>query len=625
MPVTADDFLWLSPRIKLLPVIHGSGDFAMLVRDEMLARRWDCVAVPLPPSFQSPVEEAIRQLPTVSLVAMEEPEPFDLAGPVEDDADEASYSYVPTEPCQPAIRALSIADQEGIAREFIDLETERFESYPCVLPDPYALKRMSLPKFAAAVLPAIPPPQSRQHSERLRWMAARLRELERDYESILCVCSFLDWPWLRDAYRRQLPEPEHAQFYAPVRTYRVREPNLIFVLGELPYLTHLYARSQRELRPDENLSVDGVKELVVEARDRWLREEEQRARQITPQLLSRYFHYVRNLTLMDRRLTPDLYTLLLGAKQVFGDGFALKIAEVAREYPYQGEGSPGDEIAVGLDQAELPEGGVVTIKNRLPGLAVTWRTLELKPPPKKCQLERWRQRWNPFGQCSWPPEDDHIESFHTHVRDQAKALMGADLARSEKFTTSIRDGLDMRETLRNWQTGDIYVKVIPPSRGNIEVVVFLFDTPADPEVYSWTCTWYAEHDAESTLCFYATDYRHNLVGPGVAEATYGGAFFLFPPRHIFDIWQDPRLAFVEGLEDRLLAGAFFNTSEKHVAVVSPCPPKARWRRLARLFGRKIVHLPLQRFSQRTLARLRRFHVLNGKRVRTYAADYLRDL
>ena len=35
----------------------------------------------------------------------------------------------------------------------------------------------------------------------------------------------------------------------------------------------------------------------------------------------------------------------------------------------------------------------------------------------------WRQRWDPFGMCSWPPEDDRIESFHRHVRDQAKAML----------------------------------------------------------------------------------------------------------------------------------------------------------------------------------------------------------
>src|SRR5262249_19145202 len=158
-------------------------------------------------------------------------------------------------------------------------------------------------------------------------------------------------------------------------------------------------------------------------------------------------------------------------------------------------------------------------------------------------------------------------SFQTHVRDQAKSLIGADLARSEKFTTSVMDGLDIRETLRHWHTGDLYVKVLPPSRGSVEVVVFLFDVPADPKKYVHRATWYAEPKEESTLGFYSADPLQNLAGPGIGQAEYGGAFFLFPPRPIPDIWEDRRLNFTDTLEERLLAGALLNTIERHVAVV----------------------------------------------------------
>ena len=34
---TADDFLTISPRIRVMPIIHGSGDFAIQVREELLA------------------------------------------------------------------------------------------------------------------------------------------------------------------------------------------------------------------------------------------------------------------------------------------------------------------------------------------------------------------------------------------------------------------------------------------------------------------------------------------------------------------------------------------------------------------------------------------------------------
>ncbi len=76
--------------------------------------------------------------------------------------------------------------------------------------------------------------------------------------------------------------------------------------------------------------------------------------------------------------------------------------------------------------------------------------------PPKIDQDKWRNAWNPFGQCSWPPEDIAIERFRTHVKDKALSLMGNDLARTEKFSTSLKDGLDIRETLRNWHTGDLY-------------------------------------------------------------------------------------------------------------------------------------------------------------------------
>jgi hypothetical protein len=255
---------------------------------------------------------------------------------------------------------------------------------------------------------------------------------------------------------------------------------------------------------------------------------------------------------------------------------------------------------------------------------MSWKTVDLRPKPPEPDRKKWKQRWNPYGMCSYPPEDTRIESFQRHVADQARALLGADLARTEKFTTSVRDGIDIRETLRNWHTGDLYVKVIPPGRGTIDAVVFLFDSPADAGRYPHRATWYAEHSEESTLAFFATEPMADLVGPGIARAEYGGAFFLYPPRMVPDIWEDPRLEFATTLEERLLAGAMMHTKERHVAVVCAGPPKGAWRRVAKRFGKRIVHLPLKRFSGQLVERLRTFHVLNGKHVRSYAADFIRD-
>jgi hypothetical protein len=617
---TADDFLRISSKIRVMPIIHGSGDFAIRVREEILSRPYDCIAVPLPPSFQEEVEDAIDSLPRISIVTQ-------LDRETDDDSSGPCFSYVPIDPCQGVIAALRTARGERIARRFIDLETPRFERSAAVFPDPYALKRVTPAGFAAAVLPDIPPPETQQQADRIAHMASQLRELEvnEHFQNILLVCSLMDWPWIRDAYHRQLSGPDTDSFFTPIQSFPVDPNTLVFLLGELPYLTALYERGRIELTPDDNVSVDGVKEMILHARDHLKTKLPKVAKRLTPHLLSVYFRYVRNLALIDRRLTPDLYSLVVAAQQTAGDDFALAVAETARDYPYAKDlFSTEPQLKMGIDLAEVPLWGMAEMVSRLPGQALSWRNCELRPKPKERDKKLWKQKWDPYGMCSWPPEDDRIESFHRHVRDQANAIIGSDLARSEKFTSSVMDGLDMRETLRNWHKGDLYVKVIPPSRGSIEVVVFLFDVPADPEVYNNRSTWYAEHPGESTLAFYATDPMSTLIGPGIAQADYGGAMFIYPPRPIMDVWEDPRLDFADDIETRLLAAAFMHSRERHVAVVSAKPPLGSWRRLARKFGKRIVSIPLNRFGGQMIERLRRFHVLNGKHVRSYASDYIRD-
>ncbi len=630
----SDQVFRLSPRITILPILHASGDMAQEVRETLVGGRFDCLAVPLPPSAETPLEDAIDELPRISLVTYPEP----------DDKGAAVVSFIPVDPCQAVIMGIRVAMSEEIPRAYLDREVRVFEPLNFAAPDPYALKRVPLASYMAALLPSLPSlPQPSQRDDRISWMAFRLHELELDFRSILCLCHVADWPWLRDAYRdrRSYRKPEQPSAAPSVQT--VSAPTLYFMLGELPFITQLYEERRARVVSDRHVTIDGIKELLLETRTRWraLREQDAQAlpNWVTPQLLQVYLQYVRNLALMSHRLTPDLYTLVLAAKQVAGDDFAVTLLETAKSYVFQDEAAGDgdrDEVAAGIGKVEFDDGRVALAKNRLPGAPQAWRTLSLRPQPRRETSRRWGQLWNPFRQCSWPPEDDRIESFTGHVREQARAILGADLARVEKFTTSFKDGIDLRESLRHWygrspaqvragRQVEIYVKEIPPARGNVEAVVFLFDTPADPEVYSWKATWYAEHAEESTLCFYATPFQERMVGPGIAQSRYGGALFLFPPRIIPDVWGDPRLASARSLEEKLLGGAALHSREPHLVLVSPRQPPARWRRLVREFRRQLVVIPLSRFSGQVVDRLRRFHVLNGHEVRSFAANFIRDL
>jgi len=238
------DFLKISPNITVLPIIHGSGDFAVEVRRVMLSHHFDCLAVPLPPSFQDDVERAIHHLPNITIVVQEEPRSYaDQPWSPDADADDSHaeedrvFSYVPIDPCQGVIAALRIALQERMPRAFIDLETARFQSISAVLPDPYALKKVTADRFAAAVLPAIPRLPAGQPRDRVIAMAHRLRELERRFRSILLVCSLTDWPWIKEAYFDQIEPTADDDPVDETRLYAVDPRTLVFLLGELPYIT----------------------------------------------------------------------------------------------------------------------------------------------------------------------------------------------------------------------------------------------------------------------------------------------------------------------------------------------------------------------------------------------------
>ena len=261
-----------------------------------------------------------------------------------------TFSYVPVDPCQSVIMSIRAAMGEHIPREYIDLETDPFRPYATVMPDPFAVRHVSPERFAAAVLPSITRPPDHQTRARMVHMAARLCELEKKYERILLVTSVLYWPWIREAYNlfsqddeesvrsettAELELPEHDLVQTPIR-YAVKKQTLIFLFGELPFITGLYERARSELEEDEDLQIDGVKELLIAAQDSYRKELGNRARRVTPLLLSKCLQYIRNLSLIHRRMTPDLITIVTAAKQILGDQFALHVAELCERISVRG-------------------------------------------------------------------------------------------------------------------------------------------------------------------------------------------------------------------------------------------------------------------------------------------------
>ena len=60
--------------------------------------------------------------------------------------------------------------------------------------------------------------------------------------------------------------------------------------------------------------------------------------------------------------------------------------------------------------------------------------------------------------CSYPPEDLVIEGYGRFLKNKAKWVLSEERSRVHPFTTSVMDGIDIRETIRNWHEGKIYVR-----------------------------------------------------------------------------------------------------------------------------------------------------------------------
>ncbi len=83
-------------------------------------------------------------------------------------------------------------------------------------------------------------------------------------------------------------------------------------------------------------------------------------------------------------------------------------------------------------------------------------------------------------------------------------MLSEERARVEPFTTSTLDGIDLRETIRNWHKGKLYVRELGKFSGDVGALVVIFDEDRNDR-YRYLTTWLGEHQNESDMAFYSTE------------------------------------------------------------------------------------------------------------------------
>lgn len=350
-----------------------------------------------------------------------------------------------------------------------------------------------------------------------------------------------------------------------------------------------------------------------------------------------FFDYLRRLERTRGALAGGLYEWVVAARGVGDDNLAWEVFEAARAYPWQGAGSEGaDDLPIArVDGSDLllPEDwGTRTVRFRRRHFQVKRRPVALpvrrRPAPADdAELADWLRGFSGGGLCSFPPEDLVIEDYGRFLRGKARSILSAERTRTEPFSTSLLDGVDVRETLRHPENPRIWVREQRRAPGSAGSVVVIFDRDrreagSGTPRYPYLMTWHGEHHDESDMAFYSTHPAEQVVGPGIMRATYGGFLMTVPPGRLFDVWRDPDYRRLPEKADKLLAAAIDYSLESIVVHVAEEPPRPALGRYAASRGKRIVHIPIGSLSVRTLRKIRVLHILVGRDKRDIAKEYV---
>ena len=337
-----------------------------------------------------------------------------------------------------------------------------------------------------------------------------------------------------------------------------------------------------------------------------------------PQREKIFFQFARNWSFLNQKLLPDTYQLVLSARAFGNDNFARIFHDILMFLREPGP-SPIQEKEITLDD--------LFRHHKLIRFRLKRRIKRRVPPPRitrNIQREKypgqWRDLWDGSGICSYPPEDVVLEDFGRYLQNRAKSIMKASEEKTLEFSSSLLDGIDYRETIRNYHSGKIYVRDQHKKAIDAGSVVIIFDE--DEDKHPWQVVWWGEHHQESDMAFYSTFPGDQVVGPGICRCTYGGLMRTFLPGRIHDVWNDPGYDRFDKPADRLLlAGLEYNTRNAVVHLAHK-PPAPYMTQLASRLGQKIVHIPISTVNPVILGRVRRFHVLSGKEKRDDADGFI---
>lgn len=595
-------------RITYLPVLPGRIEFSSRVRRYLIEQRPDVVAVELPSSLEGRYTAALERLPRMSVILI----------PEEIGDDQERATYIPIEPADPFVEALRTAGEMRASTIFLEPATHERPHLNDTYPEPYSVEIIGMERYVEAyrVYPQPRTPELEAHAAAMAW---KLQGAD-PWASICVVVSLNMLDPLLDAMEipQDAPPAPRLRLFDRAELFNLHPDCLAEVTAEAPYFQEKYEDARGRIfdfkldrqRWQLALLRDAEQEYTINTGDQmhaWQR-----------LMLAKF---TRNLAMLDGRLVPGVYDLALGARSIVDDNYAYEVWQMANRFGVQRtEDPPLETLNLSGEEVWLRT-RKLRIRRRLPRMKQMLKPSGLKPHKREKVKGEWARQTNGASICSYPPEDLVIESYGHFLKRYAKSMISEERSRVEPFTTSVRDGIDLRETIRNWHEGRLYVRELGKFSGNVGAVIIIFDEDRGDR-YRYLTTWLGEHQNESDMAFYSTHPFDHIVGPGIGRAEYGGLLMTLPPRRMFDIWSDSDYDTAETKAERLLMAALDYSMERHVIYVAAKPPRSMFRQLAARVNRKIIYIPLGQLSPAKLKKIRVVHVLDSYERRAQAKEYI---
>jgi hypothetical protein len=591
-------------RFHYFPVVPGRLEFSVELRRLLLAERPPIVALELPDFLARTYRAAVARLPEMSVILYT------------DESEEDRAIYVPVEPADPFTEALRTAEEIGAEAIFLEPDSTDRPHMPDTYPDTYSIRRIGLNRYIEAyrVWPQTRTEEVSAHASAMAW---KLQGADPSANVFVVVALNLLDPLLDAMESPQEPPARATKDFDP-QLLNPHPECLAEITVEFPYLQERYEFFRLDMAGEERLERPRVQvDLLKEAEAKYTESTGEKIAHWQRRMIARF---TRNLAQISGDLVANVYDLAVAARSVVDDNYGWEVWQMANRYLAQQE-------KCDLETVRLSAGEIwintkkLRIRRRLPRPKQRLKPTGLKPRKREKFPGEWARQTTGDAICSYPPEDLVIEDYGRFLKTKAKALLSEERVRVEPFTTSILDGIDIRETIRNWHRRKIYVRKADRLAGEVGAVVVIFDEDREDH-YQYLTTWLGEHQNESDMAFYSTFPFEHLVGPGIGRAEYGGFLMTLPPRRLYDVWSDSDYDFVESKPERLLMAALDYSVERFVVYVGARPPRSIFRSIASHLGRKILYVPIGQLSPTKLKKLRVVHVLDSYERRTEAKEYL---